>query len=186
MAIDRTTIGQMRERVAILTVSAHPFGEFSISDDYTYKYTLRARVRKINGVDARNGIGIHDGETTHVVIVRNGAAISIDKSCMLVWRTGFYRILSVNTLSRYSGDPKDRFLQLEVAYDSKVTLEILTALTNEILTSLDGEVLTDLVGDVLTSATLTDKVLEVLRDDNGNILFSFLTSLKTMSPETDE
>lgn len=119
MAKDRTTIGQMREQVYIMTVASAPFGDYSIQNTYTQKYVLRARVRDLEGYNIRRDIGRTDGERTHVVFVRNGSTLEIDTSDLIRWRGDYYRITSIVPTGRTVDDPRNRFLRIEIVFHAK-------------------------------------------------------------------
>jgi hypothetical protein len=122
MAKKRTTIGQMREQVTIMTVSSSPFGDYSIQDTYSQKYPpFRARVRTLESNRSRNGMANSiDGERTHVVIFRNGGQ-EIDSDDMLLWDGNYYKITGdPEKIGLRIDDPKKRYLRMEVKFDSKV------------------------------------------------------------------
>jgi hypothetical protein len=121
MAKDRTTIGQMREQVTILTVSDIPFGEYSVENKYSVKHSLRSRVRSMEVTESKNGIGRSDNERTHLFIVRNGASISIDSTNMILWRHDYYKVIGVEEIARNVDDPKKRYLRIEAVFDSEET-----------------------------------------------------------------
>jgi len=120
MAKDRTTIGQMREQVSIMTVSSAAFGDFSVQNSYVVKYTLRARVRDMEHTEAKRGISLSTEERTHVAIIRNGSAISIDNDDLVRWRGAYYKILGVERIARNVDDPKLRFIRIVMVYSHDV------------------------------------------------------------------
>lgn len=120
MAKPRATIGQMREKIQIITLSTTPVGVYSGQDTYSVDYTMRARVRSMSGAQEKNGIGYSDSERTHIIIIRNGSHIKIDKNNMIIWDTRFYKIIrGPERIGRTLDDPKKRYLRMEVVYDSE-------------------------------------------------------------------
>ena len=120
MAKDRTTIGQMREQVSIMTVSSNSFGDFSVQNSYVVKYVLHARVRSMDRAEYKRGIGSSTTERTHIVIIRNGSNILIDKDNLIKWDGTYYKILGMERIGRNADDPKKRYVRIEIAYSHEV------------------------------------------------------------------
>ncbi len=124
MAIKRrTSIGQRREQITIMTVSTSPFGAHSLENSYTEKYVLRARVRQeLNRLpQEKGGIGYDViGERTHIVVFRNGN-YDIDNTNMVLWRGAYYKIIAGPEAIGITADSTmTRYMRLDMKYDSDV------------------------------------------------------------------
>ena len=127
MAKDRTTIGQMREQVSIVTVSSDSFDSFSVRNNYAIKYTLRSRVRDMEHTESKRGISLSTEERTHVAIIRNGTLgdsstlyDNIDNDNLVMWRGAYYSILGKERIARNVDDPKLRFIRIVMVYSHEV------------------------------------------------------------------
>jgi len=116
MAVDRTTIGQMREQIQIVTASSAPFGEFSIENEFTLKFNARARVRNLNEVSLKRNIGMDIGQYTHTFIIRASTNRKVDNNDMIIWKHDLYAIIGLEYIARNTVDPKKRFIRIYGAF----------------------------------------------------------------------
>ena len=110
----RTTIGQMRQQIKILTYGDSPFGAHSLERTFVEVATVRARVTNISGSATREGKGL-DANITHMIVIRK-PEFEITTENMIEWiRPGtneHLRIRQVRPVGRTSNDPRQQFMMM--------------------------------------------------------------------------